>query len=76
MYYLDEFKMDPGLIGCDTSNPGSFGKLGNLEPKSNSAFNLNVESPPFKLQETYFTCLSNYQDAMINSIGIVQGSDA
>jgi len=75
VYVLNDAKMDPGRIGCKTTQAGSRGKLGNLEPIPFADVLKTMESSkPFKLAENYFFCSPNRNVVFIESIGIAQGN--
>jgi hypothetical protein len=75
MYILNDAQLDPGRIACKTTQVGSKGKLGNLEPISSSDFLAALESSkPFKLAESYFFCYPNKVMTFVESFGIAQGN--
>jgi hypothetical protein len=75
MYVLNDAKMDPGLIACKTTQTGSRGKLGNLQPVPQTDFLATLESSkPFKLAENYFYCYPSRAMTFFQSFGIAQGN--
>mmetsp|Transcript_15264 Transcript_15264/g.30608 ORF Transcript_15264/g.30608 Transcript_15264/m.30608 type:complete len:292 (-) Transcript_15264:91-966(-) len=74
-YVLNDAKMDPGHIACKTTQPGSRGKLGFLQPITSSDFFVSIESTkPFKLAESYYFCYPDKIMTFVESFGIAQGN--
>jgi len=75
LYVLNNAKMDPGRIACKSTQVGSGGKLGNLDPISATAFLQAItKNKPFKLAENYFFCYPDKLTTMFNSFGIAEGN--
>ena len=69
--------MDVGNIGCAADTPGGESALGNLDLGADFLRILQRhDNKPFKLAETYFECVMKPRDAMLESIGIAQGTTA
>jgi len=75
LYVLNEAKMDPGMIGCKSTQTGSNQYLGKLAPVSSANFLAALQSiKPFKLAENYFFCYPEKLGVFVNSIGIANGN--
>lgn len=77
LYVINSAKMDPGRIACKTTQAGSKGKLGNLDPVSSAAFLSGMKSSkPFKLAESYFSCYPDPYFTFLDSVGIAHGNSS